>query len=146
MVSHLVLQGLLLLSGRGVADDKTHKQVGVLLQPAWHTTVILAVTHWLKGAMRLLYDDSSPVQSQVSMQHVGALFDLQRGGVASAPDATMLAASSGRSHPHSTWCCLSGSPAYAYRRQSEAAAMPPAARMLAADCSHQLPSPADLCL
>ena len=26
------------------------------------------------------------------MQHVGALFDLQRGGVASAPDATMLAA------------------------------------------------------
>lgn len=49
MVSHLVLQGLLLLSGRGVADDKTHKHVGVLLQPAWHTTVILAVTHWLKG-------------------------------------------------------------------------------------------------
>ena len=48
MVSHLLLQGLLLLRGGGVAGNKTHKYVGVSLQPAWQMTIMVAAAHRAK--------------------------------------------------------------------------------------------------
>ena len=62
MVSHLLLQGLLLLRVGGVAGNKTHKYVGVSLQPAWQMTILVVPSPTgPKGVLRRVYDGISPV-------------------------------------------------------------------------------------